>query len=329
MTPGAKELRGFVPIRLWPQDGTATVTWCHIGDARFVEPFFQQTVDRHQTAEGALCTTPVETLLAVGAASRQELSGLIFHSSRCGSTLLSRMLAASPRHTSLSEPVLVDDIVRAAALVGIEEEVRFDWLRAAVAALGRSRDGRGGPASRSFLKVDPLDVLDLTTFLQAFPGVGWIFLYRDPVEVLVSQQRNTSTFLRVGTLDLARLGLGVEEALEMPAATYRAHVLGKLAETVLAHLEPGGRLVEYRRLPGAIDEVLTHFGVTVTAAERQAMMEVSHFQAKTPGEAFESDTARKQRNATEDDRAAAASIGPVFERLERHRRSQVVITTST
>jgi hypothetical protein len=328
LTAAAHDLAGFVPIRLWPQNGAATVTWCHVGDAPFAEPFFQQTVDRHQGLPGALRTTPVETLLDVAAKSDGlELSGLLFHLSRCGSTLISQMLAASRRHTTLSEPTVVDDIVRAAALAGVEHDVRIEWLRAAVAALGRRRGGRGGRAGRLFVKVDPLDLLDLSTFLHAFPGVPWIFLYRDPLEVLVSQQRNTSTFLRVGTVDLARLGLGVEEALEMPAANYRAHVLGNLAGTVLAHLERGGRLVEYRRLPGAIDDVLTHFGVTVTAAEHQAMIEVSQFDAKVPGTAFEPDTERKRRQATEDVRAAALSIRPVFERLERRRRSQLVITT--
>jgi hypothetical protein len=51
-----------------------------------------------------------------------------------------------------------------------------------VAALGQARAGE----TRLFLKLDCWHMRDLPLFRRAFPNTPWVFLYRDPVEVLVS-----------------------------------------------------------------------------------------------------------------------------------------------
>ena len=55
-----------------------------------------------------------------------------------------------------------------------------------VAAFGRRRGGR---ERHYFIKLDSWHTLALPLFRRAFPSVPWVFLYRDPVEVLVSQMR--------------------------------------------------------------------------------------------------------------------------------------------
>ena len=53
-------LDGWIPIRLYWQEGKPIVDWCYLGERRFTDPFFSQTVEdclrrpfnllfRHQT----------------------------------------------------------------------------------------------------------------------------------------------------------------------------------------------------------------------------------------------------------------------------------------
>jgi hypothetical protein len=322
----SQEWAGWVPMRLAadPSTGSATVTWCHLGEARFVEPFAQQTIHARLRAADAepVRTTSVDDVLERAATLHgPELSGLIFHISRCGSTLVTQMLAAVSRHTVLSEPVVVDDIVRAAALAGAPEELRVAWLRAGVAVLGAMAPADGNV----FIKAEPWHVFDLPLFRRAFPSVPWIFLYRDPTEVIVSQQRNPGLHMLPGAMDPGRLGLSLQEAVSMSQAEYRGRVLGAIVETALAGLDDDARLVDYRQLPGAIDEVLAHFDTTLSDSEYEAVVAAGRFDAKHPGVVFEPDSKARRAAAGEDIRQSSAHLAPLFEELERRRRLQRVL----
>ena len=67
-------------------------------------------------------------------------AGLIFHMSRCGSTLISQMLAAEPANIVLSEAAPIDDILRAHfRQPGLPEQQRVEWLQAMVKVLAWRR----------------------------------------------------------------------------------------------------------------------------------------------------------------------------------------------
>src|SRR5438874_313448 len=64
-------------------------------------------------------------------------SGLIFHMSRCGSTLVSQMLAALPANIVVSEAPPIDAIVQAYRLMPNADEERYaHWLAALTCAFG-------------------------------------------------------------------------------------------------------------------------------------------------------------------------------------------------
>ena len=95
--------------------------WCHLGDLRFTAPFFEQTIGAAMQHPFNLLfghTTPLAAIADEANACRSDLklSGLIFHMSRCGSTVVSRMLAALPRNVVLSEPAPVDQRSAACAI---------------------------------------------------------------------------------------------------------------------------------------------------------------------------------------------------------------------
>ena len=89
--------------------------------------------------------------------------GLIFHMSRCGSTLVARMLGALADAAVVTEPAPLDAIVDLALRGEWPQARRIAALRAMVGALGRR------PAGRYFVKLNAWHALALPLFRAAFP----------------------------------------------------------------------------------------------------------------------------------------------------------------
>ena len=148
------ELGGWTPIRVYWQDDEPMVDWCLLGDERFSDPFFDQTIDRclrspfrmlfrHQTPVAALGDV-------VGPRPSVPPAGFVFHMSRCGSTLVSQMLAAHREHIVISEAGPIDTVLRShRRRPGIDDEQRIEWLRGLLAAYGQPGCG---PAQRLFVE---------------------------------------------------------------------------------------------------------------------------------------------------------------------------------
>jgi hypothetical protein len=242
-------------------------------------------------------------------------SGLIFHMSRCGSTLVSQMLAALPTNIVVSEAPPIDAIVQGYRLMPDAVEERYaDWLAALAGVLGHRRSGN---ERHFFIKLDSWHTVALQLFRRAFPGVPWMFLYRDPVEVLVSQ-------LQMPGIQMLPDGIGpqlygIERSYRDDAAEdYYARILAKVCEPVVRNVSDGGLLVNYRQLPEAVwTAILPHFGVDCSEGEREVMAAAARYDAKTPGIEFAADSAAKQQGASEAARNAAERwLGDLYRRLE-------------
>ncbi|HYA18572.1 MAG TPA: hypothetical protein VEF06_13965 [Bryobacteraceae bacterium] len=310
-------LAGWVPAQIeWTASGPV-ISWCWLGETPLTDPFYDNTIDRvigtpfnrlftHRTGIDALGRWHAES-------PGLEPSGLIFHMSRCGSTLVSRMLAALPDHLVVSE---------AGPLDGIAKAGRMDWLRWMVSALGHRRTGR---ESRYFIKFDSSTTLHLPLVRQAYPDVPWIFVYRDPVEVLASHMNDPSAAMMRGVIGRGGLDLPAGEVLAMTDAEYRARVLARLCETAVHELRQSGLPLNYVQLPdGVWGEVAAHFGIRLAEAEIGAMKTVAQFHAKHPKSRFQPDEECKRSGiAPEARKAAERLVRPLYNDLEtlRLRRS--------
>lgn len=319
---------GWMPIRVYPEAGQLRVDWCHLGDTRFLEPFFNETVERRLRHPFALLFRPQTSLdaLVERQASRPGLPvrGLVFHMSRCGSTLVSQMLAALPWCRVLSEAGPIDSVLRAHhTLPGVSDETRMTWLRAVVAALGQPQHAE---ERALFLKLDAWHTLELPLLQRAFPGVPWVFLYREPVEVMASHLQHRGAHMLPGLLEPGLLGLAPPDATGMTLEEYGARVLARICEAGLegyrARTSPG-RLVSYRELPEVVPELLAgHFAEDVRAEDVERMRSAGGRDAKNPVVSFEDDSARKAREVSALGREMAERfILPVHDALEAARRA--------
>jgi hypothetical protein len=318
-------LAGWVPIRVSWRDARPSVDWCRLGDVRFDEPFFEQTIARclrHPFNLAFRRQTPIEALGELEAACPGLYpAGLVFHMSRCGSTLVSRMLAALPDSLVISEAGPVDSVLRARYHdPSVTDEQRARWLRGIIGALGQRWHG---PERRYILKLDAWHALELPLIERAFPGVPWVFLYRDPVEVLVSHQREPSWMMSAVNAP-ALLGVDAASAHRVPREEYCARVLARICEAVLEHGGGRGRLIRYRELPDAAWERIPRlFGLALSEADLSRMREAARFDAKRPTRPFEDDATAKQREASAAVREAAARwLASLHQRLEARRQTQ-------
>ncbi|KQN21204.1 hypothetical protein ASE86_14615 [Sphingomonas sp. Leaf33] len=309
--------RGWLPARSVPTGGAPAFDWAWFGPEPLRTPFFDESISRYATRPlSRMLRTRItlDALIAGTDPDAPEPAGFIHHMSRCGSTLVAQMLAADPRHVVLSEPEPLDAVVRWAMESGAPLEVQVAALRAIVAALGRDRSGE---TQRVFFKLDSWHTMALPLFAAAFPRTPWVFLYRNPVEVLVSQQRQRGIHTVAGLLPTTIFD--IPDAEGMQGDRYAAMVLARASEAVLDHWpRGGGLLVDYSELPGAIaDRIAPHFGFVPDAAGRAAMAAVAGRSAKSPDQPFVPDSAAKHRAATRDIIDAARDlVDPVHARLE-------------
>jgi hypothetical protein len=313
----------WLPIAIVPSMGELAVDWAHFAGRPLSDSFFEDSLRRarHRPLNRlARPRTPLQALAAPAGEEARAPAGFVFHQSRCGSTLVSQMLAADVRNVVVSEAAPIDSIVQlVAARTDVPVEQRIALLRAIVGALGRDRLGGGGDY---VVKLDSWHTLALPLFRLAFPDTPWIFLYRDPVEILVSHARMAGAQTVAGAMSFEPYG--IENAAEMAPDDYAARALGRTAEAVIEHLAlGGGMLVNYTELPDAVEaRVLPHFGIVPDEQGRAALAAASGRDAKAPLERFARDSDAKQQAANEKLRAnAALHMDEPYRQLEGLRRA--------
>lgn len=320
--------RDWLPIQIVrvPEGGLA-VDWVHFAGAPLAHPFF--ATDARRAAELPFnrlfrYRTSLDDFILGAPDDAPEPDGFIFHMSRCGSTLVSRMLATLPGVAALSEPAPLDMVLKLAADgIGAEEQGTggsaargLAALRAMVAALGRRRSD----ADRHLVfKLDSWQALLLPVFRRAFPDVRWIFLYRDPVEVVASLRLTPS----VQMMAHVPHHHGIHTEAGASTEDHIASVVARICDAAADMAGEGGLLIEYSELPGAIGAILAHFGLAPDEEARSAMMETAGQDAKHPWRDHVADSEAKQRGASMAVRdAAERHLAEPWRRLEALRLAQ-------
>jgi gluconate kinase len=321
-----KDLSGWTPARVYWQDSRPMVDWAYLGNCRFTEPFFTQTIDRCVRRPADLLFRHQIPLAELGiiAGSRPSLppTGFIFHMSRCGSTLISQMLAAAPENIVLSEAGPIDLILRAHFRnPEISDEQRVQWLRWMVEALSWQRHES---EKHVFIKFDCWHTLFLPLIQRAFPAVPWIFVYREPLEVMVSQLGRRGGHMVPGVLEPELFGWDLTATTQTTLNEYGARVLAKICGAALRQFPCGNaKLLNYHQLPEGIwPALMEHWQVKFSGGETARMMAASRMDAKNPVIPFTPDSDPKRAAATPELRSLTHQyLDAAYQKLESQRRT--------
>ena len=322
--------QGWLPVDAVVVDGRPGLLWMDMAGVDLVEPFFQQTVDRVRSEHPAREERFVEFDALVQLEKEFESippSGFIFHSSRCGSTLLANACRAIDGSVVLSEPPAVDKLV-ARFITDVDEQrtkelLYLIFLRATIAALGQRRSGN---ERHLFVKFACCSISQIERIRRIWPNVPWVFLYRDPVETIVSNMQNVPAWLQ--DEDHRVLGSIVEttpaKVAAMPKEELCARSIAAFYSTAHRVANDGALLLNYTQLsPAEISNALNFFGLIPTATEMEAIARQAHVYSKaTPAaaRAFVADTDAKQAIATDLIREMAATWANKPYQLLEHKR---------
>ncbi|WP_242208772.1 MULTISPECIES: sulfotransferase family protein [unclassified Pseudomonas] len=283
---------GWLPIRVWPVDGQWQVDWCWFGDKALHQPFFRDAVEdalrlpfnqafRRQTSLAALSEWQTQS---PGLAP----SAFVLHASRCGSTLISQMLARLDDHIVVSEPPPLDALLRSDLPAG-------ERRAAIVGLLSAYGQRRRGVEKRLVIKLDAWNIGEWPLLQDCFADTPWLFLYRDPLEIAVSHLRRPGMHMVPGMLGECVLedGLPFEGREE-----FIARRLGRLLAAGVMHCrDSGGFPVSYSELPEAMAGRLARF-FRLNDEQCKQVFAATAQHAKQPSQAFTADGDDKRREAS-------------------------------
>ena len=302
----------WFPIRLYRREDALRVQWFRRDDTLcFDDRYFHGTIARAAKRPFNLAffrDTSVDALFSVAAQSASlKLAGLIAHLSRCGSTLVSTAFASRSDTLLLSEAGPIND---ALFMPGLGDEQRVELLAAIVAVLARPQR----PEQRfCVIKLDAWHASRLGLLEVALPDVPWVFIHRDPVEVLVSHLR-TPSFMMSGANAPATLGRTVVEAMQSPRELHCANVLAAILGAIERRQPDPDALVDYRELPEAIwTRIGPRFGLSFSEAAVERIRAASVYHAKDPSRPFVPDADEKRQSADAIDPVVLDSLSQGYE----------------
>lgn len=238
---------GLVPVAINPEP--RLIYFADIGDTPLVEWKYIYTIER--LAREGLIGEVFATDMAI--LDRDNLvpdgmtpQGFLFHVSRCGSTLLTKSLARSPKNVCINQGgplqegfwAVVTEQWRHFPEPSAENVRRF---RNTVFLMSRRRRPE---YARCFMKFISWNVIFVDFIRAAFPEVPIVYLYRDPVEVIATVLQETTAVLRAkGKRQAAMLtGLSPERTAPMSDAEFLAHCFAEYFRIAKAACEIDGNL---------------------------------------------------------------------------------------
>ncbi len=244
---------GLVPIAIRPDD-FGTIYFADIGAEPFLEWKYIYTVER-LIRDGKIrrfFATDLSVLDDAPAVSDGlEPDGLVFHVSRCGSTLFCKALSRLPGNLIINQGGPLQSGFWAAITNGWKDPLQasprnLNRLRNLVLMMTRRRRAE---YQRCFVKFISWNTVYLDFIRAAFPDSRALYLYRDPAEVLsvVLEETTAALHLRHTPLAPVLTGLDAGDIDALDDVAFLAHCYACYFRTVAEHREVRGlKLINFR-----------------------------------------------------------------------------------
>ncbi len=183
-------IENWIPLKLLQKPNDNYCKWLYLQNKKFTEPFFDETIlacnqfPINYNLKSSISSTAVleEYATTINAI---KPTAFIFHVSRCGSTLLSQMLSLASQNIVLSEVPFFDALLRKGLMENNMQEL-LPQLKAAIAIYAQKRNE---DEKNLFIKLDSWHIHFYKELRTLYPNTPFFLLYRNPYEVLQSQQK--------------------------------------------------------------------------------------------------------------------------------------------
>lgn len=339
--------------------------FCHIDwklqqKAPHKVPMFNDLIRQSKMCDSTMVTVDLWDIVkqskAYDAKLNAEISvvpptGMVFHESRCGSTLMANLLAGfSPDDTR----VYSENTVQLTSLLACEGKPCNPDLHTQLIQDVFYMSGRSVHTEKFqyvFYKISSMGTLYINAFTSAFPQVPWLYLYRDTVEVMQSHLDSTTSknkggggggFIKSRERPVCLRLQTAANAQHQPSTTiqiaqskhrdpmtlskeeYCATHLAALSLSAIQEYQrtKKGRFVNYNTLPDFVWDTLLpqDYGITVDAAMMERMKELSQKYSKARNRqdaSFSEDGTIKRQHASPQVMTAADTFArDIYEQLE-------------
>jgi hypothetical protein len=311
---------------------TGLIRFLEMRDVLHREPFFHETVARarREHADSLDVEVSLPAFVRAGERCRTLPAGFLFHTGRCGSTLLANMLSSSGEHVVVKEPDIVSDLMAAAlSAPGVQAA---EELAAALGVAVSCLVAAARPAAPyPWVKLAAWNVRLAHTLLERFPGAPAVFVYRAPRETVASllhQRPSWFDLIECPRALQARFFPTVAEVPEgrLSPVVLFAHAFRSAAEAALALPPERTLLVEYQSLvsrpEAVIEEVLRHARQPQSPGALEKMVAARSTYSKDPAGASAFDpkgTHRRPPLSSSDGAQVDAIAAESWVRLEARR----------
>jgi hypothetical protein len=231
-------------------------------------------------------------------------TGFIFHAGRCGSTLLAKMLSQLEGSRAIMEAPVLNSYLDYSLNSSHEDAQKAAIFR--TITNGFSIDDKR-ETKHVFIKFTSWNIHFFKLILATYPSVPWIYVYRNPLETIVSNLdtvSNLKLFLQQKP-DLFSHILGIKKTdslEEMTDEVFFAQLLHSNFKTALSiPKSEKGLYIPYENIKlDFFSSILPHFNVKCTREEREKIIACGKLNSKSKDKLhFQEDTSNKQKKAND------------------------------
>lgn len=283
--------QGWLPYRLKAIDQIPQFEWLYFGNKPFTEPFLDDTIGKCLTfpenSTHRLHTTDISALIAAVAHLNALVpSCIIFHTSRCGSTILSQLLAADKNNTVLAEAPLFDDILRFPFRTGNVDFNVEQCLQASSTLYGNHHQPM---TERVLIKTDSWHLHFYKTYRKIYPTAQFVLLYRHPLEIIKSHQQRRGMQSVPNLLEPALLGIDEAHTTNADLDSYLAMVLSGYYRQMIEILENDAQVIAFNYDNGMVTMIETIYRslkINLNKDIKQSFIKRLAFHGKYPENIF-------------------------------------------
>lgn len=301
------DLRNWLPSRLFEKDGELFLEWVYLWDVRFNKPFFSETISECKmvnSMKGAMQKNKLITpagWLSVAASTIPTVSPdmFIFHTSRCGSTLVSQILSMDNQNIVFPEYPVFDAVLRA-KVNGVELPLskRIEWLKGLLNIMGQKRFPE---ESRLIIKLDCWHLSFYETLHELSPNTPVVILYRNPEATLASNNHKWGIQFIPEIIPPTTYSINEDTSTPFSINDYANKVLAFLYSKIMEIKRANPSILSLDYSDGIINnlkKILSTLNVDDTFLEQEEIVERLKFHSKNPNIVFKEEIVSPPRFAS-------------------------------
>jgi hypothetical protein len=233
------------------------------------------------------------------------------------------MLAAQVHNIVLSEVPVIDQVLRIRfQRKDVSEELQINYLKSIIRAVGRPKNKE---EKNLFIKLDCWHIFFLGIIKKAFPDIPFVFLYRDPMQVLNSHNKKAGIQMIPGVLEAGIMNILQQISTVSDLKKYRILVLQKMIQTQISEYgKSQALLINYNEGPVKIMNRIAGFsGIEFSLDELEKMKERSKFHSKFAANLFSEEKVKIDNEDLEEIREYLLSLNRSYLSIEELRHAQM------